>query len=83
MGLGQKLKCKSFLDFELNKPETHNGLTPDAPFKDYIKKFGLVPNTVDFIGHAIVLYTNYDFLDKKAITTVDKMQIYFNSFGRY
>jgi Rab GDP dissociation inhibitor len=31
----------------------------------------------------MALYTNDDFLEKKAITTIDKMQLYFNSFGRY
>ena len=40
-------------------------------------------NTIDFVGHAVALYTNDDFLEQKAITTIDKMQLYFNSFGRY
>ena len=29
------------------------------------------------------LYTNDDFLDQKADVTIDKMKLYFNSFGRY
>ena len=31
----------------------------------------------------MALYTNDDYLDKRAIITVDKMQLYMNSFGRY
>ena len=87
MGLMEKNRCKKFFafiqDYELNNPKSQNGLTPDMPFKDYIKKFSLEPNTVDFIGHAVALYTNDDFLEQKGINTVNKMQLYFNSFGRY
>ena len=87
MGLMEKNRCKKFFafiqDYELNNPKTQNGLTPDMPFKNYIKKFSLEPNTVDFIGHAVALYTNDDFLEQKGINTVNKMQLYFNSFGRY
>ena len=87
MGLLEKRRCKNFFqyvqDFELNNPKTHDGVNPEGPFKDVIKKFGLEPNTVDFVGHAVALYTNDDFLEKKAITTLEKMQLYFNSFGRY
>ena len=87
MGLMEKNRCKKFFafiqDYEINNPKSQNGLTPDMPFKDYIKKFSLEPNTVDFIGHAVALYTNDDFLEQKGINTVNKMQLYFNSFGRY
>ena len=87
MGMLEKNRCKNFFqyiqDYESADPKTQKGLGPDVPFKDMIKKFGLEPNTVDFVGHAIALYTNDDFLEKKAITTVEKMQLYFNSFGRY
>ena len=87
MGLLEKNRCKKFFqfvqDYELNNPKTQNGLGPDIPFKDVIKKYGLEPNTVDFVGHAVALYTNDDYLDKKAYITIDKIQLYMNSFGRY
>lgn len=35
----------------------------NIPFKDVVKKFGLEDNTVDFVGHAVALYTNDDFLE--------------------
>ena len=87
MGFTEKLRFKKFMgfiqDYEAKDPKTQNGLGPDVPFKDFIKKYGLEPNTVDFVGHAVALYTNDDFLEKKAIITVDKIQLYINSFGRY
>ena len=87
MSFFEKNRCKNFFafiqDYEINNPKTQNGLSPVAPFKDYIKKYSLESNTVDFIGHAVALYTNDNFLEQKAITTIEKMQLYFNSFGRY
>ena len=87
MSFFEKNRCKDFFafiqDYEVNNPKTQNGLSPVAPFKDYIKKYSLESNTVDFIGHAVALYTNDNFLEQKAITTIEKMQLYFNSFGRY
>ncbi len=87
MGLFEKNRCKKFFqfiqDYEVNNPKTQEGCDPNGKFKDIIKKFGLEPNTVDFVGHAVALYTNDDFLEEKSITTIDKMQLYFNSFGRY
>ena len=87
MSFFEKNRCKNFFafiqDYEVNNPKTQNGLSPVAPFKDYIKKYSLESNTVDFIGHAVALYTNDNFLEQKAITTIEKMQLYFNSFGRY
>lgn len=87
MGLLEKNRMRKFLgfvqDFELNDPKTHQKMNPNGPFQDIVKSFGLEANTVDFIGHAVALYTNDDFLTKPAITTLDKMQLFFNSFGRY
>ena len=87
MSFFEKNRCKNFFafiqDYEVNNPKTQNGLSPVAPFKDYIKKYSLESNTVDFIGHAVALYTNDNFLEQKAITTIEKIQLYSNSFGRY
>ena len=81
------IRCEKFFefiqDYEVNNSKTQEGLGPNIPFKDYVIKFSLEPNTVDFIGHVVALYTSDNFLEEKAITTVEKMQLYFNSFGRY
>lgn len=48
-----------------------------------MKKFELEPNTVDFIGHAVALYINDDFLNRPALETVEKIKLYMDSIGRY
>jgi len=87
MGMIEKTRCKSFFqfiqDYEMDNPKTQNNLPPMTIFKDVTKKYKLEPNTIDFIGHAVALYTNDDFLEKPAKVTIEKMQLYFNSFGRY
>ena len=87
MGFTEKLRFKKFMsfiqDYEKGNPATQNGLDPKVPFSDFFKKYSLEPNTIDFIGHAVALYTNDDYLGKKAYITIDKMQLYMNSFGRY
>ncbi len=87
MGLLEKNRFRKFMtfiqDYDAKDPKTQNGLLPDAKFSEFFKKYSLEPNTIDFVGHAVALYTNDDYLDKKAIVTIDKMQLYMNSFGRY
>ena len=87
MGKIEKNRCKNFFqyiqDWKKDELQTQKGFGPDTPFIDIIKKFGLEPNTIDFVGHAIALYTNDYFLTQKAFPTIEKIQLYFNSFGRY
>lgn len=87
MGLFEKNRCRKFFqfvqDFDPKDPNTFKGYNPQGPFKEIVKQFGLETNTIDFIGHAVALFTNDDFLEKPAIETFEKMQLYFNSIGRY
>jgi Rab GDP dissociation inhibitor len=53
------------------------------PFEKLVKKFDLEDNTVDFIGHAVALFTNDDFLKAPAADTVEKIRLYMDSIGRY
>lgn len=60
------------------------GLNLNAiPFSALTKKFELEPNTIDFVGHAVALYTNDAFMDKPAIHAIDKIKLYMDSIGRY
>lgn len=52
-------------------------------FKSLVDKFSLEPNTIDFIGHAVALYTNDDFINKVSMDTIDKIKLYMDSHGRY
>ena len=55
----------------------------NQPFSKIIDEFGLEVNTTDFIGHAVALYTNDDFLGKASLETINKIKLYMNSVGRY
>ena len=46
-------------------------------------KFGLESNTIDFIGHAVALYTDESFISLPAIKVIRKIQLYADSMGRY
>jgi Rab GDP dissociation inhibitor len=54
-----------------------------TPFSAVVTKFELEPNTIDFVGHAVALHTNDNFLNRPAIETIDKIKLYMDSIGRY
>ena len=51
--------------------------------RDVFKKFKLEENTIDFLGHAVALFRDDDFLDQPAIDALKKMQLYMESLGKY
>ena len=55
----------------------------NKPAKLMFEKFSLEPNTIDFIGHAVALYTDEKFLNLPAIEVIRKIQLYADSMGRY
>lgn len=89
MGWNEKRKCKNFFQFvqsyEQDNPKTWPGHMnlQKIPFESLIKEFGLSKNTVDFIGHAVALYTNEDFKKNPAIEVYKKIVLYMNSMGAY
>lgn len=90
MSLFEKRRCHNFLKFvqnyNPNDPATFNSKEKNPNnvlFGDYIKQFDLEENTIDFIGHAIALYTNDDFMKKPAREVIDKIQMYSESNGRF
>jgi len=88
MGLLEKNRCKNFLayvqKYDAKNPETHKGINAQAePFSALIKKFDLSTNTVDFVGHAIALYTDDNFINRPCIETINKIKLYMESHGKY
>jgi Rab GDP dissociation inhibitor len=53
------------------------------PFSDVCKKFSLEENTVDFVGHAVALYSNDLFMSRPAVEALEKIKLYMDSIGRY
>ena len=87
MGLIEKRRFQKFLEaiqnFEEGNPKTYNGIDATKPAKLMFDKFSLEPNTVDFVGHAIALYSDENFVNLPAIQVIRKIQLYADSMGRY
>jgi len=87
MGLFEKNRCRKFFqyiqEFDEKNPKSFKDLNPNGPFIKIIEKYGLETNTTDFIGHAVALYTNDDFLGQSSLTTINKIKLYMNSIGIY
>jgi Rab GDP dissociation inhibitor len=51
--------------------------------KEIFAKFKLEENTIDFLGHAIAMYSNDNYLNLPAIDTIHRIKLYMDSIGRY
>jgi len=88
MGLLEKNRCRKFFNYlgqyKQEDPKTHEGLDlTKVPMSAVFKKFGLKPDTIDFLGHALALYREDSYLELPAKPTVDRMELYANSVARY
>ncbi|PWA41646.1 rab GDP dissociation inhibitor alpha [Artemisia annua] len=97
MGLFEKRRARKFFiyvqDFEENDPKSHEGLDLNTipakeligytPFPLYLQKYGLEDDTIDFIGHALALYTSDSYLEMPAIDFVKKIRLYAESLARF
>ncbi|KAF9527802.1 GDP dissociation inhibitor [Crepidotus variabilis] len=88
MGLFEKRRAKKFFEFlqgwKDEDPTTHQGLDLDKDsMKAVYEKFGLEPGTQDFIGHAMALYLDDDYITKPARPTYDRIILYTTSMARY
>ncbi|KAF8973547.1 GDP dissociation inhibitor [Flammula alnicola] len=88
MGLFEKRRAKKFFEFlqgwKEDDPTTHQGINLDRDsMKVVYEKFGLEPGTQDFIGHAMALYLNDDYITKVARPAYDRIILYTSSMARY
>jgi Rab GDP dissociation inhibitor len=88
MGLFEKRRAKKFFEFlqgwKDDDPATHQGIDLDKDsMKTVYEKFGLEPGTQDFIGHAMALYLDDDYITKPARPTYDRIVLYTSSMARY
>jgi len=88
MGLFEKRRAKKFFEFlqgwKDEDPATHQGIDLDKDsMKTVYEKFGLEPGTQDFIGHAMALYLDDDYITKPARPTVKRIVMYSASMARY
>jgi len=88
MGMLEKRRCQKFLefvgDYEEENPKTHQGLSlKKNTAKEVFDHFGLKPDTIDFIGHAMALRDNDSYLNQPALETVNRIRLYGESVLRY
>ena len=88
MGLWEKKRCRTFYmyvqDLDFNDPKTWKDLDlRKVTMRDVFKKYKLEENTIDFLGHAVALFREDDYLDAPAIEALKKMQLYMESLGKY
>ena len=87
MSLFEKRRCQKFFkyvqNFELEDKKTYGKKSPiGLSFRQWIGEFSLEENTIDFVGHAVALHTDDEFMDSPAIDTVEKIKLYMESVGR-
>lgn len=88
MGLFEKKRCRNFYIY-LDKVNPDDSKTwgtrnlAQMTMKDLFTDFKLEPNTVDFMGHAVALFRDDEYLNKPAIDAVRKIQLYVESLGKY
>mmetsp|Transcript_37538 Transcript_37538/g.57580 ORF Transcript_37538/g.57580 Transcript_37538/m.57580 type:complete len:463 (-) Transcript_37538:879-2267(-) len=88
MGLFEKRRFRKFLIFidqyAEDKPETHESrdLTR-MTMRELYTDFGLLPDTHEFISHAMCLELDETHLEKPALQTVKGLQCYMYSLARY
>lgn len=88
MGLFEKKRCRNFYiycqDIDFKDPKTWKDLNIEqVPMKEVFKKFKLEENTIDFLGHAVALYSDDEFLEQPAVETIKRIQLYVESLGKY
>lgn len=88
MGLFEKRRARNFFLYIQNwkeeDPATHQGLDINkCSMKEVYTKFGLEAGTQDFVGHAMALWLDDDYITKPARATVDRIILYTRSMARY
>lgn len=88
MGLFEKRRFRTFLiyidQYVASDPKTHQGRDLNTmTMRQLYADFGLVPETHQFISHAMCLQLDESHMDQPAATTVAALQTYCYSLSRY
>jgi Rab GDP dissociation inhibitor len=88
MGMFEKRRCKKFFmfvqEYDEHNSKTHQGYDLHRmKMKELFEAFGLVEDTIDFIGHSLALHVNDEYLSQPALPTVERIRLYVESLARY
>jgi len=53
------------------------------PTSEVFKYFGLSDDTIDFVGHALALHRDDEYINKPARETIERIRLYVDSLARY
>lgn len=71
-------------NYKENDVKTHDGLDlTRMTMGQLYQHFSLEPSTIEFIGHALALYENDDYIHQPALPTVQKVALYHESLVRF
>ena len=88
MGIFEKRRFRSFLmyirDFNKEDPQTWKGINPmrftSQQLYDY---YNLDKDTADFVGHAMALYRDDNYLSQSCLDLIERVRLYSESLARY
>lgn len=88
MGFFEKRRAKQFFEYvqriDLGNPATWDKMNLySLPMIELYQYFGLESGTQDFIGHALALHLDEDYLRKPAYDTCQKIKLYMSSMLRF
>ncbi|AYU80722.1 rab-GDP dissociation inhibitor [Leishmania donovani] len=88
MGFFEKRRLRNFLQYvsgyNVKDSRTYKGYNLQTmSMQQLFKEFDLGSDTISFVGHAMALQNNEDYLHKPAIDTVMRCKLYENSFLMY
>ena len=84
MGMMEKKRVITMYKFingvDPNDSNTWGGIDlMTTPFSDVYTKYGIQDSSRDFLGHAVALHSNDNYLHMPAMDTVMQMQLYLSS----
>ena len=86
MGMLEKTRCMKFFNFiatfDLSHPP-HDTDPKRVTMKTLYERFGLQPDTIDFVGHALALYIDDSYINKPCGPTIERIQLYMTSISRF
>jgi len=88
MGIFEKKRMANFYKalekVNIEDPKTWNDFDlKNKTCAELYKKYSLEENTIDFLGHAVALERDDNYLKQPAIATIPKMKLYADSMGKY
>lgn len=86
MGMLEKTRCMKFFNFiatfDLAHPP-HDTDPKKVTMRQLYERFGLQPDTIDFVGHALALYIDDGYINKPCGPTIERIQLYMTSISRF